>query len=148
MFKLNSVRDAESAVIPVLDPETKKPVGATITLAGPEHEKSRALALANDRRIRRGIEKAGKLTLEDPEVEQDRALDELVAVTLGWEGFADDEGNPIPFTAENVRAAYLNAPWLRLQMVEARRERGNFIRRSENNSSTTVEQRSGSRARA
>jgi hypothetical protein len=34
MFKLYSVRDAESAVIPVLDPETKKPVGGDDHVGG------------------------------------------------------------------------------------------------------------------
>jgi hypothetical protein len=104
-------------------------------LAGPEHEKSRALALANDRRIRKGIEKAGKLVLEDPEVEQERALDELVAATLDWDGFAEDDGKPIPCTSDNVRKAYLQLPWLRAQVIEARRDRANFIRRSGTNSS-------------
>lgn len=137
MFKLYSIRDADSAVIAVLDPETKKPTGATITLAGPEHEKSRALSLAQERKMRKGIEKSGRIQLDDPEVEADRLIDELVAVTLAWDGFADDEGKPIAFTAENVRAAYVGVPWLRRQMMEARRDSGNFIKRSASSSSTT-----------
>lgn len=130
MFKVYSVRDADSAVVEVLDPETKVPTGATITLAGPEHEKSKALALATDRRFRKGLEKAGRVTLDDPEVERERLLNELVATTLGWSGFANDDGTPLPFTADNVRDVYSKVPWLRLQMLEARRDRGNFITRS------------------
>lgn len=130
MFKLSSVRDADSAVIPVLDPETKVPTGATITLAGPEHEKAKALGFAEDRRLRKSIEKTGKLVFDDPEVEAGRVVDLLVACTLGWDGFAGDDGLPLAFTAENVRAAYVGVPWLRKQMLDARRDTANFIKRS------------------
>jgi hypothetical protein len=130
MFNPYSVRDADSAVIPVLDPETKKPTGATITLAGPEHEKAKALRFANDRRQRKALEKSGRLTLDDPEVEADRVLDELVAVTLDWAAFCDDAGAAMPFSAEAVRKLYVGVPWLREQMLESRRDRGNFIKRS------------------
>lgn len=137
MFKLYSVRDADSAVIQVLDPETKKPTGAWIRLAGPEHEKARAIDAANDRRIRKNVEKAGRITFDDPEVEAERVIDNLVALTLDWGDFADDEGRPIAFTAENVRAAYVGVPWLRRQMLEARRDSANFFVRSGRSSSTT-----------
>lgn len=130
MFNPYSVRDADSAIVPILDPETKKPTGATITLAGPESEKAKALRFANDRRQRRALEKSGRLTLDDPEVEAERVLDELIAVTLGWDGFADDDGAALPFTAENARKLYVGVPWLRDQMLDARRDRGNFIKRS------------------
>lgn len=42
----------------------------------------------------------------------DRRLQEMKGRITGWEDFADEQGEPLPFTAENL-AAVLDVPYLR-----------------------------------
>lgn len=128
MFNPRSIQDLDAATIDVLNPETKAPTGATVTLAGPDHPTSRAIVLSTQRRIRKALEKTGRLTLDDPEVEEASRLDELVARTLGWEGFSDDDGKAMPCTPESARAVYSGCRWLRLQLMGAMNDSANFIR--------------------
>ena len=130
MFNPRSIEDLEQASVEILNPQTKRPTGATITLAGPDHPKARSIALTAQRRVRKQLEKTGRLTLDDPEVEEDSRLEELVARTIGWTGIADDGGKEMPCTAENARKLYAGVTWLRLQLMEAMNDRGNFIRAS------------------
>jgi hypothetical protein len=53
----------------------------------------------------------GLLAAIEPEGLKKR-LDQLKACITGWEGIADAEGNPLPFTATNLEAV-LNVPYLR-----------------------------------
>ena len=126
-FNPRSIRDLGESQIEVLHPQTKRPTGATITLAGPDHPKARAISMAAARKLRRQLEKTGKLQLEDPEAEEESRLDELCARTLAWTGMVDDGEVEMPCNAENVRKLYTGLTWLRLQMLEAMNDRGNFI---------------------
>lgn len=130
MFNPWSIRDTESAIIKVVDPETKKPTSTVITLAGPEHDKSKAFDFARNREQRKELSKTGRLQLPDPEMDAPRLVDELVNATLDWQGMAGPDGVELPFSPDNAKKAYTELPWLRDQIAEARRDRSNFIKRS------------------
>lgn len=130
MFNPRSIEDLESASIDILNPQTKRKTGATVTLAGPDHPKARSILLAAQRRVRRDLEKSGRITLDDPEAEEDARLEELVARTLAWTGMADDDGKEMPCTPDNARKLYAGVTWLRLQLMGAMNDRANFIRAS------------------
>lgn len=65
---------------------------------------------------------------------QDPSLDELeempiesaIVRTAGWSGFTDN-GEELPFTAENARKVYAQL-WIAQQVIEASRDLGNFIK--------------------
>ena len=61
-----------------------------------------------------------------PELIEERALDLIVAATLGWRG--DDA--PLPYSAENARQLYREYPQLEEQVDRAIQNRANFLPRS------------------
>jgi len=99
-FKLGDIHDLQSAEIELLHPRTKAPLGAFVTMAGPEHPHRRALALKHAKRLREAFARTGKFRLDD-EDDAGNDLEVLVAVTLGWR----IEGAPA-FSAEACRALY------------------------------------------
>ena len=58
-----------------------------------------------------------------------RAVDLLVALTVDWKGFDDDNGNPIPFSEQAIRAVYADSgyKWLRDQADLAANQRRRFF---------------------
>lgn len=129
MFKINSITDAVSAVVALKHPTTGEDLGATVTLAGPEHPKRKALDFARQRKQRAAFNKTGKIELPDPEDDAGDAVDTLTACTLAWDGLADDAGNPITFTPDAAASLYGDEAhgWLRTQLLQALNERERFI---------------------
>lgn len=121
MFKLKSIKTATTATYDVLDPQTGQPVGATITLAGPEHPKRKQLDFDLARKARAKFQKQNRITLSDPEDDVDNNTERLVAATLGWAGFADDDGKAIEFSADAALKLYTDPEmaWLRTQVLGA-----------------------------
>jgi hypothetical protein len=128
MFKLGSIVDMESADIDIKDPATGKKI-ASVKLAGPEHPKRKAIFYSKQRRMRASIARTGKVEFGDPIDDEADKIDELVAATLSWEGFADEEGVMLPCTAENVRKVYTfeKNGWLRIYLSTVADERERFI---------------------
>lgn len=139
MFKLSQIRDAQTAVMQVLDPGTGDPTGATITIMSPEHPKARAQSIEVERARRA---RASKLrgAPEDPEGDRTRLFERLVLMTVAWSGFADDDGVPIACTPEAVRTVYEDYAWIRDQVLSFVVDSRNFIVRSASSSSTTPAQ--------
>lgn len=127
-FDLSQIVDVTSAEVALVHPLNKTPLGATITVAGPEHPQRRQFALEQKRRLRAKIQKAGRLVLEDPEHDAEETVNWLVACTLGWKGLRRD-GLDIPFTPAEARALYEDErlAWLREQVLAALEERELFI---------------------
>jgi hypothetical protein len=128
MLKVGSIHDTQSAEIAIKDPTTGKKL-ATVTMAGPEHPKRKAIEFSKQRRMITALARSGKIENIDPvELEQDK-IDLLVACTLAWDGIADAKGEPIPCTAENARTLYSadGHGWLRKSLYEAMDERDRFI---------------------
>ena len=71
------------------------------------------------------------------------ALDRAVACTLAWEGL-DIDGVPIPFTAENVRMVYAEAPWIYDLVSEAIHDTKRFFSKELQKQQNSSGQGSGS----
>ena len=130
MFKIGSIEDASSAVVDLKHPVTGAPLGASITLAGPEHPSRKALEFAKQRKLRAAIQKTGRMELLDPQEDELDAVERLVACTLGWDGIADDAGQPIEFSPAAASKLYATEglTWLRDQIYTALGERERFIK--------------------
>lgn len=128
MFKIGSIIDAPEAAVDIKDPATGRRI-ASITLAGPEHPKRKAIAFARQRRLRAAMAKTGKLELPDPAEQEEQNIDLLVACTLGWQDIADEQGVPLACTAEAARKVYTRDGhgWLRDLLLAALEERDRFI---------------------
>lgn len=131
MFDLKSVTEVESAAIDLLHPVTRQKLGATVTLAGPEHKVRKDYEFKHARKLRARMQKLRRLDLGDPEEDAEEAIERLVAFTLSWSGFAED-GKEIVFSAEAARVLYARPDmgWLRTQLLEAAEQHDFFIRSS------------------
>lgn len=131
-FNLKRITDAPSAVVEIKDPETGAALGVTFVLAGPEHPKRKQIEFGRQRRIRAGLQKTGKLELQDPEDDDQESRETLAACILGWNGYSDDTGADVAYSP-GAALALANDPdmgWLRFQLNTALAERERFIRRS------------------
>ena len=134
MFKIGSIRDADSAEVVVKNPHTSLPL-FTVTLAGPEHPKRKAIVFAKQRRMRQALQRTGKIEFSDPVDEEQENIDMLVACTLDWsKDIVDgDDNKPLSCTAENVRKFYTaeGHGWIRSFLMKALDENDRFIKSSE-----------------
>lgn len=130
-FKVGTITDAESAAVDIKDPATGRRI-ATVTLAGPEHPKRKALMFQRQRRMRNALQRTGKLELPDPADEEADNIDLLVACTLAWTEFEDADGKELACTAENARRLYTQEGhgWLRALLTSALEEKDRFIKSS------------------
>ena len=99
MFNIKSISDAQSADVELKDPVSGTALGATITLAGPEHPKRKAIEFARQRKVRAKFQKAGKLEFTDPADDEQDNIELLAACTLGWSGITEDDGKEIVFSS-------------------------------------------------
>lgn len=112
---------------------------ATLTLLGADSETARKLdhqrAAAAQNRIYAGAFGSGKkksvvVTPEDIAEQTAYETEKLVALTVGWHGFEDEEGAPLPFTADGVRELYVQNPLIREQAITFLTDRTRFFARS------------------
>ncbi|MCE2918283.1 MAG: hypothetical protein LW768_22430 [Rubrivivax sp.] len=125
-----------------------KPIGATITVRGPESKAVRAVLRAQLSRAQMrelAARKAGRDGPEPATLEEltSDTLDLAVAHTISWSGFADG-GAEMPATDANLRKVYTEHKWLRGQVLREGQELGNFVRSSSPSCSTTPAPSSGS----
>jgi hypothetical protein len=129
MFDIKSITDAQTADIELKHPVTGALLGASITLAGPEHPSRKAIDFAKQRKLRASIQKAGKLEISDPEDDILDAVEKLAACTLGWKGITDGDR---AIECSQAEAAKLygaeGMTWLRDQVYAAMEERARFIK--------------------
>lgn len=128
---LSSIAESQTGDVSIVHPVTKVPLGITIAVAGPEHPKRKAMKFSQQRKLRARIQKAGKLTFDDPENEAEEQTDYLVGCTLGWNEIVVD-GKALAYSAENARTLYTDSrfAWLREQVQAALDEREVFIKAS------------------
>ena len=67
-----------------------------------------------------------EITTETLDKGEERALDLLVAATVGWKGVVDGNGEPVPLTPESARAFYKAFPIARDQADLFIGNRANF----------------------
>lgn len=108
-----------------------EPIGATITVRGPESEPVKRLVREQMAQLQQREALARKrgrdaeaLTLEEL---RQQSIDLAVAYTIDWEGFAS-AGEPMAPTEANLRAVYTDHSWLRRQVIDEAQELGNFVK--------------------
>ena len=128
MFDISTITDAGSADIELKHPVTGAALGASITLAGPEHPARKAIDFARQRKLRAAIAKSGKLEVTDPADDELDLVDKLAACILGWRGMSD-AGQDLPYSREAAARLYAREGlgWLRQQLLDAMNERERFI---------------------
>jgi hypothetical protein len=134
MLNINEVTEQTTATIDILHPVTREPLGAQVTLAGPEHPDRKRLQFARQRKARAAYAKRGKLEFDDPEDEQLDEIDYLATCTLGWTGIG--ENNKLIEHSKTAAQALYAKPemrWLRIQLLAALNELENFIAPSGSN---------------
>lgn len=135
MFKLGTITETNETEVELKHPTTGLGLGAFITIAGPEHPARKRRVFDHARRLRQAMERAGKVTLDDPEVSAEQTLSMLCDCTLGWRGLADKDGKELVFSKQATRELYLppeNA-WIRRQVQEAFDDAARFIKSSAEN---------------
>lgn len=111
---------------------------ATLTLLGADSATAKRLdyqraAAAQNRVTATMFGKGGKRGVVTPEDIAEQAsfdLERLVALTTGWHGFEDEEGTPIPFSADAVRDLYAQNVLIREQTILFVSDRSRFFGRS------------------
>jgi hypothetical protein len=129
-------------------PGTDDGIGATITVRGPESGPIRAMV---DRHLRQARARELAAKKRGGDVAADVSVDEIegqtlemaLTYTMAWSGFERD-GVALPCTPDNVRAVYVDHPWLKLQVLKEAQDLGNFVRRSSTPSSSTQKPSSAS----
>lgn len=151
MKPLNVIQQQESGDLEIVHPVTNEPLRAFLVLAGPRHPVRERLELDKSRQLRRQFNKRGAVELDDPEEDRKRALDFIVACTLGWYSLEDQDGGapavrveavdfgrgPEPYSANRAREVYSDAAlsWIKLQAQEGLHKQELFIKDSSRTSS-------------
>lgn len=125
-FDLQSISESkqDTAWLTIDHPVTKAPTAMRIQVASPDSETFRRV----DRRIKNRNMQAARKNKNAMTVEalESSGLELLTAVTLGWENVSMG-GEPLAFSAENVRKLYADFPFIREQVDEFVGERTNFF---------------------
>lgn len=99
----------DTVAVAIVDPRDGSPAGLHITVAGRYSPQGKAaqLALAESARAEKDAASAASWDA--------RLLSLVTGCTVAWDAL-DVDGKAIPCTAENVRALYDGAPWIREQV--------------------------------
>lgn len=147
LYDLDLTRRASAGVTfvptyPITDPATGEPrvmLGpdgepATITVLGKDSEKATWLsfeqqaAVWNKRQAKilsgGSEEQVVAAFLAEQRV---REIELLVAVTVAWTGFLDDDDQPAPCTPENLRTLYTGTAYVREQAIREVNDRSAFF---------------------
>ncbi|CAB5187098.1 hypothetical protein UFOVP166_3 [uncultured Caudovirales phage] len=126
--KLKPVMADEGAIMQVRHPETEDAIeGMTITLLGQDSGVYKKILLAKQQAALSRISKGKKAVDLDATKLGEDGIDDLVKLTVGWEGFTLD-GKKLDATPENVRMVYSDWNWLREQAQEFVADRAHFFR--------------------
>ncbi len=132
-FVISSIKTVEAIEIELKHPETGDPLGAFVSIMGPEHPKRKQAVFKAQRAFQKQFNKHGKIT-KDPEEAYDEATDELISITVGWRGFKNEDDTEFKFTPENVRKIYSETElaWIRNQIIAAKDDAERFTTSSVN----------------
>jgi hypothetical protein len=117
MLDLNDIREAATAEVELVHPRTREPLGAAITVAGPEHPQRKKILHDRQRRLRAKFARTQKFAFADPAEEEADEIEYLAACTLGWRGITR-AGQEIAFSAAEAGRLYADPElaWLRAQV--------------------------------
>lgn len=128
-FNLKSIKTVQTFDYEIKD-EQGNPTGVIFTLAGPNHPIRKAAQMAANRKLIASARKTGRVELPDPEDSEVQRVKDLTAFTLGWRGYADENGE-VAFTPEAAAALYGDPEllWLSNQIDAALGEQDRFTKR-------------------
>ena len=128
-FNLKSIKTVQTFDYEVKD-EQGNPTGVVFTLAGPNHPIRKAAQMAANRKLIASARKTWRVELPDPEDAEAQRVKDLTAFTLGWRGYADENGE-VAFTPEAAAALYGDPEllWLSNQIDAALGEQDRFTKR-------------------
>lgn len=122
-FAISSTVARRDAIeVAILDPRDQSPTAITITLASPYSPQAKAAQHAIVE-VLRG-KKEADISVAELEA---KALDSLVACTLGWRGVMDADDNEVIASPAIVRALYEAEPWIAEQVQAAYGEKSRFF---------------------
>lgn len=104
-FNLRSIKTVETFQLVIKD-EEGNPTPVSLTLAGPNHPVRKAANHAAQRKMMSSAKRTGQVELPDPEESEKDRIKNIAMFTLGWTGYADDTGAPVPFSTEAVHQLY------------------------------------------
>jgi len=133
-FNLRSIKTLDAFPFAVKDPDGN-PTGVTLTLAGPMHPVRKAVAHAAQRKMLASARRSGQVDLPDPEETEKERATNLAKFTLGWDGYANDQGQVVPFSEAEARALYADPEmtWLADQVDAALANKQLFTKRADTN---------------
>ena len=130
-FDLNSLKPVmadDGAVLQITHPESEEIIeGMAITLLGQDSKVYRKIQLAKQQAALNRISKGKKAVDFDAEKLAEDSIDDLVKLTVAWEGFTLDS-KKLDCTPENVRKVYNEWSWIKEQVSEFVADRANFFR--------------------
>ena len=127
---LKPVKADEGATLELRHPETEELIdGMTITLLGQDSAVYRKIQLAKQQAALSRISKGKKAVDLDAEKLAEDGIDDLVKLTVAWEGFKLD-GKELKLTPEHARKVYTEWQWIREQAQEFVASRANFFHKS------------------
>lgn len=118
-FNLRSIKTVDTFPAEIKD-QDGNPTGVVFTLAGPTHPVRKAVTHAAQRKLLAGARRSGQIELPDPEETEKERTTNLTKFTLGWSGFADENGD-VPYSEATARALYADPEmsWLADQVDTA-----------------------------
>lgn len=119
-FNLKTIATVDQFEVKIKDTEDN-PTGVVFTLAGPNHPVRKAQEQARSRKLISEANKTGKVKIPDPADAEATRPKDLAQLTLGWSGYDDETGAPVPFSATAAEALYADPKlkWLLDQIEEA-----------------------------
>ena len=121
----------QGAELNVIDPETGKPSDSFICVVGVDSKLWQKMQKAAMRKILEARDlaiKEGREFVIDESMTDIGEVDRLVGATTGWRGFQNENGEEMPFTPENCKILYAQAPSVRAQVNFFIGDRVNFTR--------------------
>lgn len=132
MFDLSTLKTVKAdtgAVMDVLHPQTDEPIkGMTITLLGQDSEVYRKIQKVRQQATINRMAKGKKAVDLDAEKLAEDTIDDLVKLTVAWEGFREGKAD-LQCNEETVRRIYSDPAyaWLKEQVQAFIGDRANFF---------------------
>lgn len=129
VFDIDDFEDVNTGELVIKHPETGRPTGLVLILAGPEHPIRKKKKFQRLRDLRKEASKTGKVKFDDPAEEDDQTTMDIAECILGWRGMVKG-GVVVPFTYEAAVRAMRDPKrrWLRAQAKEGLEETELFIK--------------------
>lgn len=127
-FSIDDFSDVTTTEYTLKNPKTGQPTDIVLTLAGPEHPLRKKRQFERIRRMRKEMQRVGKLTLADPAEEEQDEAEFLADCILGWNKMPR-KGGDLPYSKEAAQQLMNDSErrWLRDQVKSAVEEREAFI---------------------